>query len=385
MKRALPWLLLPLICGLMLAAAYAPIPVPHTLDFRVIYFANKGLMFGAQLYDQAAQEQVIANLAGVSSEQVTLHPFPYPPWYALITLPLAHLPIMAAARLWLELNLVMLLLSVWFLTDEWESRKRLVAFIAAIVFLPVLGALYVGQYVFPVLLGLALLTFALHHKRPALIALAAALLTFKPHLGGLVLLALIIYLWGHRSTFGKRALWMTIALGVFLFGIGFLADSAWPVRYLHSITGYGKIPGVQTCEICASLPITVAKWLNLPGMQPASLIAGLLLLLLLGLIFWKRSMWMLPGPMVAGVTLVTLLVSPYLLNYDFVLLIVPVFILAGQAKKQLDWFLIGVAYILPWLGLGLFGRQGNIVLILSTFLIAVRLYQRATERSLVPK
>ena len=83
--------------------------------------------------------------------------------------------------------------------------------------------------------------------------------------------------------------------------------------------------------------------------------------------------------MVAGATLVTLLVSPYLLNYDFVLLIVPIFILAGQAKNRLDWFLIGAAYILPWLGLGLFGRQGNVVLILSTFLVAARLYQRVTD------
>ena len=379
MKRVLPWLLIPLAFGLLLAAAYAPLPVPHTLDFRVIYFANKGVMFGAPLYDQAAQEQVIANLAGVSPEQVTLHPFPYPPWYALLTLPLAFLPITVAARLWLELNLVMLLLSVWLLTNKWKPRERLVAFLTAVVFLPVLGALYVGQYVFPVLLGLALLTFALSNKKPFLIALAAALLTFKPHLGGLALIALIIYLWQHRDTFGKRALGMTAALGVFLFGVGFLVDPAWPVRYLRSISGYGRIPGVQTCEICASLPVTVARWLGLQGMQPAYLIAGLLLLILLGVIVWKRSLWLSPGSVVAGITLVTLLVSPYLLNYDFVLLIVPVFILAGQTKQRLDWIFLSTAYFIPWLGLGFFGRQGNIVLILSAVLVAVHLYLRTRK------
>jgi len=378
MKRVLPWLLIPLIFGLLLAAAYAPLPVPHTLDFRVIYFANTALLQDAPLYDQAAEEAAIADLAGLPANEISLHPFPYPPWYALITLPLVKLPIEVGARLWLELNLVMLLVSVWLLTDGWEPRKRLFMFLGAILFIPVLGALYVGQYVFPVLLGLALLTFALPKNKPILIALAAALLTFKPHLGGLALIALVVYLWIRRDSIGKRPLWFTIAIGVFLFSIGFLADSAWPLNYLHSITGYGQIPGVQTCEICSSLPVSVARWLGLPGMQPAFLIAGFLLLVFLGVLIWKRSWWGSSNFMIAGIILVTLLISPYLLNYDFVLLLVPIFIVAKQAIKPLDWALIGTAYIIPWLGLGFFGRQGNIVFILSTIFIAIQLYRRPT-------
>jgi len=342
----------------------------------VIYFANTALLQGAPLYDQPAQEAAIANLAGLPANEISLHPFPYPPWYALVTLPLVKLSIAIAARFWLELNLVMLLVSVWLLTGGWESRKRLSAFVGALVFMPVLGALYVGQYVFPVLLGLALLSFSLKKNKTALIALAAALLTFKPHLGGLALVALIVYLWIYRDSFGKRSLWLTIATGIFLFSIGFLADSAWPLNYLRSITGYGQIPGVQTCEICSSLPVTVARWLGLPGMQSAFDIAGLLLLIFLGLLIWKRSWWESPNFMVASVTLVTLLVSPYLLNYDFVLLLVPILILAGAANKPLDWLLIGTAYLLPWLGLGFFGRQGNIVLIFATIFIAIQLYRR---------
>jgi len=378
MKRVLPWLLVPLIFGLLLAAAYAPLPVPHTLDFRVIYFANTALLQGTPLYDQAAQEAAIAGLAGLPANEISLHPFPYPPWYALITLPLIELPIEVGARLWLELNLVMLLVSVWLLTDGWEPRKRLSSFLGAILFIPVLGALYVGQYVFPVLLGLALLTFALSKNKPLLIALAAALLTFKPHLGGLALVALIVYLWVYRNSMGNRSLWLTVAVGIFLFGIGFVADSAWPLNYLRSITGYGHIPGVQTCEICSSLPVSVARWLGLPGMQPAFLIAGFLFLVFLGVLIRKHSWWGSPNFLIAGIILVTLLVSPYLLNYDFVLLLVPIFIVVGQANKPLDWALIGTAYLLPWLGLGLFGRQGNIVLILSTFFIAIQLYRRPT-------
>ena len=378
MKRVLPWLLVPLIFGLILAVAYAPLPVPHTLDFRVIYFANTALLQGAPLYDRAAQESAIADLAGLPANEISLHPFPYPPWYALVTLPLVKLPIVVAARLWLELNLVMLLGSVWLLTDGWEPRKRLSAFLGAILFMPVLGALYVGQYIFPVLLGLALLTFSVRNKQPLLIALAVVLLTFKPHLGGLALLTLIAYLWVYRdSSVARHALWLTVISGIFLFGIGFLADPAWPLNYLRSITGYGQIPGVQTCEICSSLPVTIAKWFGLQGMQPAFLIAGFLLLTFLGVFIWKKAWLESANCMVAGITLVTLLISPYLLNYDFVLLIVPIFVVAGQANKLLDWLLLGFAYCLPWLGMGLFGRQGNIVLIFSTIIIAILLYRRS--------
>ena len=61
-------------------------------------------------------------------------------------------------------------------------------FLGAIFWMPVLGSLFVGQYGFPVLLGAALMIYALGHEKPVLVALAAALLTFKPHLGLAILL-----------------------------------------------------------------------------------------------------------------------------------------------------------------------------------------------------
>ena len=76
MKRILPWFLVPLIFSLLLAAAYTPLPVPHTLDFRVIYFADTALLQGAPLYNQAAQEAAIADLAGLPADEISLHPFP---------------------------------------------------------------------------------------------------------------------------------------------------------------------------------------------------------------------------------------------------------------------------------------------------------------------
>jgi hypothetical protein len=375
MKRVLLPLLFLSALGLMILVAYLPVPV-RPLDFQVIYHADMGLMRGIQLYDRNGQAQMIANLAGVTPDQVVLYPFPYPPWYALTALPLAFLPIRAATRLWLELNVAMLMLAVWLLTEGWKPRARLAAFPLSLIFVPVLGALFVGQYVFPVLLGMSLLIYALRHENPLLTALAVALLTFKPHLGGLTLLAGMVYLWFHRDGFGRRALISTVLMGVFLFIVGFLADSAWPLNYFHSITGYGQISGVQSCKICASLPVTVANWFDVQGIGSAFWIGGVLLLLLSGLMTWKRPLWKSPGGIVAKATLVTLLVSPYLLNYDFILLLIPLFFLAGRMENWLDWLLVGIGYFLPLLGLGLFGRQGNITLILAAVLLMVWLFLR---------
>ena len=375
MKRVLLPFLFLLVLGLIILIAYLPAPV-QPLDFQVIYHADMGLLRGIQLYDRNGQAQMIADLAGVTPDQVVLYPFPYPPWYALTALPLAFLPIKVATRLWLELNVAMLMLAVWLLTEGWKPRARLAAFPLSLVFIPVLGALFVGQYVFPVLLGMSLLIYALRHENPLLTALAVALLTFKPHLGGLTLLAGMVYFWLHRDGFGRRALTATVLIGVFLFIAGFLADSSWPLNYFHSITGYGQISGVQSCKICASLPAIVTNWSNAQGTGVAFRIGGVLLLLLSGLMAWKRSLWKLPDGVIASTTLVTLLVSPYLLNYDFVLLLIPLFFLAGRMENWLDWLFVGIGYFLPLLGLGLFGRQGNITLILAAVLLMVWLFLR---------
>ena len=105
-------------------------------------------------------------------EKFFLARFPYPPWYALSTFYLGWMPAKAAATLWFELNLVMLFLSVWLLTDGWPGRWTLIAFPLALFFLPVLGALSVGQYDFPVLLGTSLLIYSLRKENVPLTVLA---------------------------------------------------------------------------------------------------------------------------------------------------------------------------------------------------------------------
>lgn len=357
------FLLLAAFCVLIILALL-PLPIPPYLDFQVIYHADLGLLRGIPIYDRAGQVNMIAQMANVPPEQVYVLPFPYPPWYALVTLPLALLPIQIAARIWFGLNLAMLFLAVWLMTDEWTSRKRLSSFLFAFLFVPVLGSLFVGQYGFPVLLGASLFGYALRHQRVRLTALAAALLTFKPHLGALILAAGLVYLFFLRSKFSRRALIAILITGLILFAVGFLASPLWPLDYLRSLTGFKD---ASQCDKCNSLPMELAGLANGGFNQALWFAMGLLVFLILWLVLNWRAVSNEARWLVSATTLVTLFVSPYLQNYDYILLLVPLFALAGHARRG-DWFWVFFIYLLPLAGIGFFKAAGYVSFVISAFL-----------------
>ncbi len=368
MKR-IPFILLSifLLFGTILAIAwFVPLPLDPFHDFQVLYRADQGILRGIALYDRAAQEQMVADDLGVSAERVFVLPFPYPPWYALATLPLALLPPEVAVRVWFLLNLAMLMVAVWLLTDGWNPRKRLYSFIAAPLFFPVFGALIVGQYVFPTILGMAALVYALRHKTLWMIALGMALVTFKPHMGMLVALAVAARLFLRRDEFGRRAFYLTALTGATIFALGFLADGNWIVSYPKSLFAFR---GLSECELCVSLPVTITRLAGW-GFDQAFLVA-LALLFGFSFVLIKNFSRIDDNFLVALFVCAALLVSPYLLNYDFAFAILPLFALARTARAWTDWLSLAVSFILPWLGLVFFGRDGNFTLLISAMLIAV--------------
>src|SRR5215510_13453916 len=203
MKRILLiFLILIIAVSIMFAIAlYIPNSLPAHSDFSAIYNTDLALVNHIPIYDLEAVEAVAVKASGIPPEKFFLARFPYPPWYALSTFYLGLLPAQSAAALWFEINVVMLLFSIWFLTDGWDGRLRLIAFPIGLMFLPVVGALSVGQYDFPVLLGTSMLIYSLRKENILLTTLGAVLLTFKPHVGALVLLAALIYLFVHRNSF----------------------------------------------------------------------------------------------------------------------------------------------------------------------------------------
>ncbi len=367
MKRIL--IIIPSAVIFLWVLAALPLPIPPSLDFQVIYHADLGLLRGISLYDHAGQVNMIAALANVPPQQVFVLPFPYPPWYALAALPLAMLPIQTAAQLWFGLNLLMFFASVWLLTAGWQPVRRLIAFPVALFFLPVLGSLLVGQYGFPVLLGAALFIAGLKDQKIAPGVLGAVLLTFKPHLGLVILLIGLVQLALRRDAFGRRAWLVTALAGAFLFGIGFLASPAWPLDYFHSLTGFKD---VSQCQLCNNASMQLAELMG-GGFTQAIWIALVLVILLAVWLVWRwRVLRQQPALLIAASVLVVLIASPYLQNYDYILLLVPFFVLA-ERMQGFNWITLLGAYLLPLLGLGIWGVAGDISLVISLLILFVLL------------
>ena len=278
-------------------------------------------------------------------------------------------------------------------------KPMLLGLLAAIMFIPTFGLLIVGQYSAPVLLGAALFIWATRQKAPVWAAVGLLLTTFKPHIGGLVFLAgfgWLVYtgrLW-HRSpgldtsqrtgdystsgslattsptSFARRALVSLILGGLFLLIAGFAADAAWPLTYLQSLGRYREIPGVQTCGLCASLSVALVSLVT--GQSSTGTAAWVSLGLLLGLsvlLIWRyRAHLQDPTALMALSATLTLLIDPYLLNYDYILLLIALVWLIRREKMAV------LVYFLPWGALAL-GREGNLLLALAglvTFFLILR-------------
>jgi hypothetical protein len=362
---------------LMVAVAlYIPNSLPAHSDFSAIYNTDLALVHRVPIYDLENVEALAVEYAGIPPEKFFLARFPYPPWYALSTFYLGLMPAKAAATLWFELNLVMLFLSIWLLTDGWSARWRLIAFPLALFFFPVLGALSVGQYDFPVLLGTSLLVYSLRKENVALTVLGLILLTFKPHIGVLILLSALGWLMDHKSNLGGRVMRPLLVAGVILSGIGFLADPAWIISYPKMLLGYQNEGNVSACSECASLPVWISRWFLDGSLRNAAWIAIALLIGFLILFYFIRAFLISHELLLSAALLVTLLISPYLYNYDFLLLLVPFAVLMYKSNL-IEKIILLLCYLVPTFALILYGRDGNISLILASMVILVLLYKRA--------
>ncbi len=376
-QRYLPFLSILLLAIILPAIAlYVPNSLPAGSDFSAIYNTDLALVHHVPIYDLPNVEALAVQYAGIPADKFFLARFPYPPWYALSTFYLGMMPAKTAATLWFELNLVMLFLSVWLLTDGWSGRLRLIAFPLALFFLPVLGALSVGQYDFPVLLGTSLLIYSLRKENVALTVLGAVLLTFKPHIGALILLSVLGWLIVSRSDFGRRVIRPLIIVGVVVFALGFIADPAWIVSYPKMLLNYQSEGNVSACSECASLPVWLSRWFFDGSLTKAAGIAIALLVVLVILLYFIRSSLRSHEIMLSATLLITLLVSPYLYNYDFLLLLVPFAVLIRKGNL-LQRVIVILCYLLPTFAIILYGRNGNISLIIVSIVMLFLLYTRA--------
>src|SRR5215211_8921501 len=121
MKRFLLFLLASFVIAtiMVIVALKISIPLAVDSDFQVLYYTDYGFVRNMDIYDQESKIEMISGILGRTLKIDFIPQFAYPPWFALSTFYLGWLSIKSAATLWFELNLLMLFISVYFLTDGW--------------------------------------------------------------------------------------------------------------------------------------------------------------------------------------------------------------------------------------------------------------------------
>lgn len=373
------WIFAGIACVILLSMGLALI-LPqreNVFDFVTLYAANFAIIHHVPLYSTSAIENLMITQLNLE-KKFTLYPYPYPPWYALSTFFLAFLPPHQSVNAWALLNAAMLLTCVFLLTENWKPMPRILAALAVMMFIPSIGLIIVGQYSAPILLGAILFIYAVKREEVLLAAFGLLLLTFKPHLGLFLFPAGIFWLVFQNTPFARRTIWLTLGGGLLLATLGFIADPIWPLNYFHALTDYTAMQGVKDLGLSAGFSAMLIKLIFGQGsvVWATWLSVAFIVIMLIG--FWRFKVFANLEMLFAATVLLTLLGDPYLLNYDYILIILPLAYLLKQSKSLIHRIMLGLIYFVPWLSL-ILERSANILYAVGAIFLLVILFQKSQK------
>ncbi len=300
---------------------------PVATDFVNVWAAGLRVLAGnaAAAYDPALHKEL--EVAAVGHGFAGLYAWCYPPYFLVVAAPLALLPYTAAALVWPLVTFPAYALSMR------RIAGHRVALWLACGFPPVLANFVVGQngFLTAALLGGALANL---ERRPALAGLLLGLMSYKPQFG--ILFPLVLIAAGSWRAFGSAAAVVTLlaALSTAAFGVGIWADFARSLGQVNQgILGAGE----GNFDKLQSL-FGLARVLG-AGESSAWWLHGVLTALTAALLWrlWRGRLWRgrLPFDLkAAAVATGALLATPYLYNYDLVILAVPMAFLIRLGRER---------------------------------------------------
>ena len=329
------WILLPVVYVMMtLETIYDSRGWPVGVDFGQVWAAGIMALRGdaAAVYDFAAHYAVQQELFGENAPYLL---WLYPPNHLMVAGALATLPYLVALTLWMGLTLM-----VWMAAVR-AIVPGLPALLVALAFPAVLMNLGYGQNGFLTagLLGLAL---ALLDRRPVLAGIFIGLLAYKPHFG--MLIPIVLMLSGRWTVFLSAAA-TVCALGAVTTAI-FGAD-IW-FAFIEATQGTRE----EVLEIGLAgwqrLQSIFAAVRNLGGpvelAYAAQALVALFCLASVSWLWWSRADQDLKS---AGLAAAALLTTPYVLDYDHMVMGVAYAFLIryGMRHGFLPWEAAGIVFM----------------------------------------
>jgi hypothetical protein len=316
-------------------------------DFITFYAAAK-LALADHAADAFDPQRIFAAQQAAVPGNTSVFLWHYPPTFHLLVLPLGLLPYFGAFFTFLAATVPPYLLLVRRISDHPLALLLAVAFPAAFV-----NASH-GQNAF---LNTALFGFGLIllDRRPVLAGALIGMLAYKPHLA--VLLPFVLAAAGYWRSFAAAAATALAfcALATFVFGVGYWVTWYGNLAVVARVLETGLLPWHKMPSVFA-----MASLLGAPAKAAYALQAAVALPVALATVWaWRR-----PGPLdlkVALVAAATAMMSPYLFDYDLLLMAVPTAILAERMRRAREpegATLLVLAAMAPLAGPALAGATG---------------------------
>ncbi len=310
---------------------------PIGTDFANPYAAGRLALEGrpAAVYDFAS---LFTKEAAVTGQSENVYGWHYPPIFLLVAAPLATLPYVAALSVWLVAGLAFYLFAIWVILP------RPLALLAAAAFPAVFVTVGHGQNAF-LTAGLLGLGLALLERRPWLAGLLLGCLCYKPHLGLVLPFVLVAARQWKPFVGASIAVVVLSGLSVAAFGLepwrAFLASGevTRTVVLEQTATGWYKIQSLFSAVRGFGGPVAAAYVAQ--GLLSLAVLAMLVRAWLGGVGRSEK----------AAVAVGALLVTPYVLDYDM-LLIAPAiaFLVADGLEKGFRPYekaILAAAFVAP--------------------------------------
>jgi hypothetical protein len=351
-----------------LVVAYAALVLSGTVDPRIIdlrtidlvaYLSAGHLLLEGHagvLYNWHAISAMEAHLAGQPTSRFGVLPFLYPPYLAFVFVPLALLSYGGAYLVWLVIDLMLLVISLYWLERYAGLEGRLATAFRwlSLVFLPVFFELAFGQ-VSVLLLALVVAAFvALERGHDELAGMALAVACVKPLYIAPIVLLLLVRRRRRAIVAGAATGAVLLVLPLPIFGPGVYGPYAtmarqvttWQGRSINKHLWFDHVP-IPTAQYAPQWNHSFAGFaeLLLPG-RGSTLLYVVLCAATLGLVVWcSLRVETLDVPF--GLAVVAgLLVSPHTLIYDYTLLLLPVAV--ALRYRAMAPRMLGALLLLGW-------------------------------------
>lgn len=317
------------------------------VDFRGYLGAALLVLRGGNPYDYAQLAPVLEEISGFQGN----NPYFYPPWYCLVFLPLTFIPFRWAQILWIGINLTLFYISLEWLWEilDWkiESWFRWTIFTFANILFGY-GCLVSENSGFVLLFALALTIRSIKRDQAALAGLGLILMATKPQTT--IFAIIFLGLWA-LSQKPKIILW---AMAWFT-GLILITTVIFPKWWVFDMSNFGL--GISygldgaTAITGKRVAATIYDWLRyfwrFDGWR---YYGGVLLIAACGIylmVFTWRNYYD-PRYIAAAATFLTLLITPYALQYDFVPLTLAFFLIVKclpNLKRQTALVIAGLFLI----------------------------------------